>query len=193
MSESSPFAKLPHRNGIPQGFGPSPSQPPQDQPPHPATNSRSQALPAGRSRVPAAGLRVTGSKSVRETRGAYRGTGRTRSPAYPAYPAWHVHRGPAVPYGYNPHGRPHSDKSEIAAGIPQTLLGPLGIGRFYVGSIGSAGVGIAELCTCGGLGLWAPIDGILFLTSNDRMDKQGRPLRGRPAARLRRRSAPSRR
>ncbi|WP_432134872.1 MULTISPECIES: TM2 domain-containing protein [unclassified Streptomyces] len=82
---------------------------------------------------------------------------------------------PDAPYGYDPQGRPYSDKSKIVAGILQLFLGSLGIGRFYVGSVG---VGVAQLLTCGGLGVWALIDGILFLTSNDRTDAQGRVLRG---------------
>ncbi|MFG3054985.1 TM2 domain-containing protein [Kitasatospora sp. NPDC048239] len=67
-----------------------------------------------------------------------------------------------------------SDKSKVVAGILQILLGSLGVGRFYTGHIG---MGIAQLLTCGGLGIWALIDGILFLTSNDRTDAQGRLLR----------------
>ncbi|PAK23205.1 hypothetical protein CJD44_30325 [Streptomyces sp. alain-838] len=74
-----------------------------------------------------------------------------------------------------PAGRPYSDKSKIVAGLLQIFLGGLGIGRFYVGSVG---VGVAQLLTCGGLGFWALIDGILFLTSKDRTDKEGRVLRG---------------
>jgi TM2 domain-containing membrane protein YozV len=82
---------------------------------------------------------------------------------------------PEAPYGVDPLGRPYSDKSKIVAGILQIFLGGFGAGRFYVGS---TGVAIAQLFTCGGLGIWALIDGILFLTSNDRTDKQGRVLRG---------------
>ncbi|WP_200301909.1 TM2 domain-containing protein [Streptomyces adelaidensis] len=82
---------------------------------------------------------------------------------------------PDAPFGHDPQGRPYSDKSKIVAGILQLFLGTLGIGRFYVGSVG---VGVAQLLTCGGLGLWSLIDGILFLTSNDRTDSQGRVLRG---------------
>ncbi|MER7553269.1 MULTISPECIES: TM2 domain-containing protein [Streptomyces] len=81
---------------------------------------------------------------------------------------------PDAPYGFDPQGRPYSDKSKVIAGVLQILLGGLGIGRFYVGSIG---VGIAQLLTFGGLGVWALIDGILYLTSKDRTDKQGRVLR----------------
>ncbi|MFJ8106977.1 TM2 domain-containing protein [Streptomyces sp. NPDC096132] len=82
---------------------------------------------------------------------------------------------PEAPYGVDPLGRPYSDKSKIVAGILTIFLGYLGIGRFYVGSVG---IGIAQLLTCGGLGIWSLIDGILFLTSNDRTDAQGRVLRG---------------
>ncbi|MFD8910213.1 TM2 domain-containing protein [Streptomyces sp. NPDC059575] len=82
---------------------------------------------------------------------------------------------PDAPYGFDPQGRPYSDKSKIVAGILQIFLGTLGIGRFYVGN---TGVGIAQLLTCGGLGLWALIDGIIFLVSNDRTDSKGRVLRG---------------
>ncbi|MFE5208461.1 TM2 domain-containing protein [Streptomyces sp. NPDC056600] len=82
---------------------------------------------------------------------------------------------PEAPYGVDHLGRPYSDKSKIVAGVLQLFLGGLGIGRFYVGSVG---VGVAQLLTCGGLGIWALVDAILFFTSNDRTDKQGRPLRG---------------
>ena len=82
---------------------------------------------------------------------------------------------PEAPYGFDPQGRPYSDKSKIAAGLLQIFFGYLGIGRFYVGNVG---VGIAQLLTCGGLGFWALIDGIIFLVSSDRTDSQGRVLRG---------------
>ncbi|MFQ3559035.1 TM2 domain-containing protein [Streptomyces gramineus] len=80
-----------------------------------------------------------------------------------------------TPYGHDPQGRPYSNKSKIVAGVLQILLGFLGAGRFYVGSVG---IGIAQLLTFGGLGLWALIDGILFLVSHDRTDRAGRILRG---------------
>ncbi|MFF3926860.1 TM2 domain-containing protein [Streptomyces hirsutus] len=82
---------------------------------------------------------------------------------------------PGAPYGYDPYGRPLSDKSKIVAGILQLFLGSFGIGRFYTGSVG---IGIAQLLTCGGLGFWSLIDGIMYLVSNDRTDAQGRILRG---------------
>ncbi|MCG6496335.1 TM2 domain-containing protein [Kitasatospora sp. A2-31] len=79
---------------------------------------------------------------------------------------------------YPPYAAPQpelSDKSKIVAGILQLFLGGFGVGRFYTGHIG---MGIAQLLTCGGLGFWALIDGIMFLVSNDRTDAQGRLLRG---------------
>ncbi|MET8942163.1 TM2 domain-containing protein [Streptomyces sp. NPDC004542] len=82
---------------------------------------------------------------------------------------------PNAPYGYDPYGRPYSDKSKIVAGILQLVLGSLGVGRFYIGNVG---IGLAQLFTCGGLGFWALIDGIILLTSNDKTDADGRILRG---------------
>ncbi|MFF3564082.1 NINE protein [Streptomyces sp. NPDC002574] len=107
------------------------------------------------------------------------GYGYPQQGAYPqggyGYPQQGGYTGdPNAPYGYDPYGRPLSDKSKVVAGVLQLLLGGLGIGRFYVGDVG---IGIAQLLTCGGFGIWSLIDGILFLTSNDRTDSQGRLLR----------------
>ncbi|MEW2249445.1 MULTISPECIES: TM2 domain-containing protein [unclassified Streptomyces] len=82
---------------------------------------------------------------------------------------------PEAPFGVDPQGRPYSDKSKVVAGVLQLFLGGFGAGRFYVGS---TGVAIAQLLTCGGLGFWALIDAIIFFTSNDRTDSHGRVLRG---------------
>ncbi|MGW3630704.1 TM2 domain-containing protein [Streptomyces sp. NPDC005122] len=82
---------------------------------------------------------------------------------------------PQAPYGYDPYGRPYSEKSKIVAGVLQLTLGTLGIGRFYMGSVG---IGIAQLLTCGGFGIWALIDGIMLLTGSGAMDSEGRVLRG---------------
>ncbi|MEV6616091.1 TM2 domain-containing protein [Streptomyces sp. NPDC051051] len=82
---------------------------------------------------------------------------------------------PNAPYGYDPYGRPLSDKSKIIAGVLQLFVGTLGVGRFYTGHVG---MGLAQLFTCGGLGIWSLIDGIILLTSNDKTDAQGRILRG---------------
>ncbi|WP_431678822.1 TM2 domain-containing protein [Kitasatospora sp. KL5] len=67
-----------------------------------------------------------------------------------------------------------SDKSKVVAGLLQIFLGGFGIGRFYTGHVG---MGVAQLLTCGGLGFWALIDGIIFLVSDTRTDAQGRKLR----------------
>jgi hypothetical protein len=81
---------------------------------------------------------------------------------------------PAAPYGYDPiTGLPLSDKSKIAAGLLQLFLGNLGVGRFYTGHVG---IGIAQLLTCGGCGIWSLIDAIIILV-NGGTDAQGRRLR----------------
>ncbi|MEU0222921.1 TM2 domain-containing protein [Streptomyces sp. NPDC006284] len=97
-----------------------------------------------------------------------------QAPGYQPPPGYYA-PDPNVPFGYDPYGRPYSDKSKIVAGILQLFLGSFGIGRFYVGNVG---MGIAQLLTCGGLGFWALVDGIIYLVSNDRTDAQGRILRG---------------
>jgi hypothetical protein len=100
--------------------------------------------------------------------------------AYPGGPAGYAPPGtftgdPNAPYGYDPYGRPYSDKSKIVAGVLQLFLGSLGIGRFYTGHTGMA---LGQLFTCGGLGIWALIDGIMLLAGNNATDAQGRVLRG---------------
>ena len=89
--------------------------------------------------------------------------------------------GPVYGYGFNPNapygvdpltGQPLSDKSRIAAGVLQLAL-PFGIGRFY---IGDTAIGVAQLLTCGGCGIWSLIDGIILLV-NGGTDAQGRKLR----------------
>ncbi|WP_367137286.1 DUF1707 domain-containing protein [Saccharothrix sp. HUAS TT1] len=80
---------------------------------------------------------------------------------------------PNAPYGVDPlTGQPLSDKSRVAAGVLQLVL-PFGIGRFYVGD---TGIGIAQLLTCGGCGIWSLIDGIVLLV-NGGTDGEGRKLR----------------
>lgn len=102
-------------------------------------------------------------------------------PGYAMPPASGSYGGPSpyppdagAPYGRDAHGRPLSNKSKLVAGLLQILVGGLGIGRFYTGHIGIA---IAQLFTCGGLGVWALIDGILFLVKDDRTDAKGLLLR----------------
>ena len=81
---------------------------------------------------------------------------------------------PNAPLGRDAYGRPYSDKSKVIAGVLQLLLGCFGAGRFYTGHTGMA---LAQLFTCGGLGIWALIDGIMLLAGNDQTDAQGRILR----------------
>jgi TM2 domain-containing membrane protein YozV len=81
---------------------------------------------------------------------------------------------PAAPYGRDAYGRPLSNKSKLIAGLLQIFLGSLGVGRFYTGHTGMA---IAMLFTCGGLGVWALIDGILLLVKDDWTDARGLYLR----------------
>ena len=82
---------------------------------------------------------------------------------------------PAAPYGYDPYGRPYSDKTKLAAGLLGIFLGFFGAGRFYTGHTGMA---LGQLFTCGGCGIWALIDGIMLLAGSDQTDAQGRVLRG---------------
>ncbi|WP_338698843.1 TM2 domain-containing protein [Streptomyces sp. Q6] len=85
---------------------------------------------------------------------------------------------PEAPFGHDPQGRPYSDKQKLVAGLLGIFLGSFGVGRFYVGDT-KTGVWqlVVSVLTCGIGGIWGFIDGILFLTSNDRTDAQGRPLR----------------
>ncbi|MDO5081761.1 TM2 domain-containing protein [Buchananella hordeovulneris] len=81
---------------------------------------------------------------------------------------------PNSPYGIDPvSGRPYSEKSKVVAGVLQLCLGGLGVGRFYTGHVG---IGIAQLLTCGGLGIWSLIDAIMMFMGNVD-DADGRPLR----------------
>lgn len=81
--------------------------------------------------------------------------------------------GPTMPYGFDPTGRPYSDKTRLVAGLLQLFAGGFGAGRFYTGH---TGIAIAQLLTCGGLGIWALIDAILMF-SGSVDDVNGRPLR----------------
>ncbi|WP_329134741.1 TM2 domain-containing protein [Streptomyces sp. NBC_01476] len=114
---------------------------------------------------------------------AYPQGGPTPPPGYgypPPPPGYPVQAGmytgdPNAPYGYDPYGRPYSEKSKITAGVLQLFLGGFGIGRFYTGHTGMA---LAQLFTCGGCGIWSLVDGIILLVSDDKTDAQGRVLRG---------------
>ncbi|TQM26109.1 TM2 domain-containing protein [Nocardia bhagyanarayanae] len=80
---------------------------------------------------------------------------------------------PEAPYGRDMMGVPFSDKQKMIAGILQLLIGSLGIGRFY---LGYTTIGILQIVTCGGCGIWSLIDAIMILTGKV-PDANGRPLR----------------
>jgi len=93
---------------------------------------------------------------------------------FPGQPGFGPVTDPAAPYGRHPvTGEPYSDKQKVVAGLLQIFLGTVGAGRWY---LGDNGIDLAQLFTCGGLGVWALVDGIMMLMGNVR-DKQGRPLR----------------
>jgi hypothetical protein len=58
---------------------------------------------------------------------------------------------------------PVSDKEWLVALLLAFFLGFLGVHRFYTGHIG---IGIVQLLTMGGCGIWALIDFILIVTGS---------------------------
>jgi len=54
------------------------------------------------------------------------------------------------------------------------FLGVFGIHRFYTGH---TGIGVVQLLTLGGCGIWALIDFIIIVTGNFK-DAQGNPIKG---------------
>ncbi len=66
------------------------------------------------------------------------------------------------------------EKSWLATALLSFFLGSLGIHRFYTGYIL---IGIVQLLTIGGCGIWAFIDLIMILL-NKFQDAKGQPLEG---------------
>jgi hypothetical protein len=66
-----------------------------------------------------------------------------------------------------------SEKSQLTAFLLVLFVGVLGIHRFYMGYIG---IGIVQLLTLGGCGIWALIDLIMILTG-DLKTKDGQKLK----------------
>jgi hypothetical protein len=65
-----------------------------------------------------------------------------------------------------------SDKTKIVAAILCWFLGVAGIHRFY---LGHTGIGVIQLFTLGGCGIWALIDLFMILTGGLK-DADGREL-----------------
>lgn len=65
-------------------------------------------------------------------------------------------------------------KSFLATGLLCYFLGCLGIHRFYTGY---KGIGIAQLLTLGGCGIWALID-LIMICINNYKDANGMELEG---------------
>jgi TM2 domain-containing membrane protein YozV len=109
--------------------------------------------------------------------GSYPAGGGATMPRPAGSPAHGYPPDPVAPYGYDPYGRPYSDRSKVIAGVLQIVL-PIGIGRFYAGR---PGLGLAQLLVALltlGLGtVWSFIDGILLLVQGG-TDGQDRPLWG---------------
>ena len=68
---------------------------------------------------------------------------------------------------------PVSDKEWTVALLLCIFLGTLGVHRFYTGHIG---IGVIQLLTFGGCGIWTLIDLIMIITGGLK-DAQGRPLK----------------
>jgi len=66
-----------------------------------------------------------------------------------------------------------SEKSYDLTAVLAFLLGQLGVHRFYTGYIG---IGIAQLFTFGGLGIWWLVD-VISICLNEYKDAQGLPLK----------------
>ncbi len=67
----------------------------------------------------------------------------------------------------------YSDKEYVTALLLSFFLGGFGVDRFYTGH---SGIGVAKLLTCGGCGIWALIDFILYAMRSVH-DSSGLPLK----------------
>jgi len=69
-------------------------------------------------------------------------------------------------------GNSKSDKQKIVAALLCWFLGAIGVHRFY---LGHTGIGVIQLLTLGGCGIWTIIDFIMILTGGLK-DADGREL-----------------
>jgi hypothetical protein len=67
----------------------------------------------------------------------------------------------------------YSDKEWLTVVLLSWLLGTFGVDRFY---LGQTGLGVGKLVTCGGCGIWALYDLIMFALRKQH-DVDGRPFR----------------
>ena len=81
--------------------------------------------------------------------------------------------GVALPGAKSVRGGEVSDKEWLVTLLLAFFLGVLGVHRFYTGH---TGIGVAQLLTLGGCGIWSFIDFILIIVGSFK-DAQGRPLK----------------
>ncbi len=84
-----------------------------------------------------------------------------------------IHCGVALKPEFNPSGEPEVDGFDwLVTLLLCVFLGSLGIHRFYTKNIG---IGVVQLVTLGGCGIWTLIDLILIIVDGYH-DGYGRPL-----------------
>lgn len=60
-------------------------------------------------------------------------------------------------------GKPYSDKNGLAVLLLAIFVGMFGVHRFYSGSIG---IGVIQLLTLGGCGIWVLVDIVMLVTGS---------------------------